>query len=96
MGIVHIGQSAADVGNIVPPIMVAQYRPGSERRGKPRKFGCPRRVGNSCREAVCRGVIAQQNDDVGFQGVGGVDDTADMQQRHVRSAGVNVGDDGDG
>ena len=42
----HAGERAAHAGKIVPPIVIAEDRPGSERRLKPRQFGRPQRIGD--------------------------------------------------
>ena len=42
----HAGERAAHAGKIVPPIVIAEDRPGAERRLKPRQFGGPNRIGD--------------------------------------------------
>ena len=77
--------------------MVAEDRPGAERRRKPRKFGRPDSVGHTlAHDPIRRGVIAEQDDDIGFQRVGGIDHVANVRERHIRTTGMQVGDHGHG
>jgi hypothetical protein len=93
----RVRKRAADVGNFVPPIVVAEDRPRTERRADPRQFARPDRVRNALiHKTVCRGVIAEQDDKVGFQSTGGICHAANVGQCHVRAAGVEVRDDGHG
>ena len=90
-------RARSDADEIVPPIVIAEDRPNSERSFEPRQFGRPDRIGDPLiRKAVGRDVVAEQNDKIGAQQIGGIDDLPNVRQRHVRSAGVKVGDHRDG
>ncbi len=80
----HVGERAAHGGKVVPPIVVAENRPSSERRLKPRQLGRPGGVGHALgREPVPRSEVSEQNDQIGFQSVGRIDDPANVRQRHT-------------
>ena len=93
----HVGERAAHACKIVPPIVIAEDRPDAERRAKPRQLGRPQRIVDRLDlELVPRLEIAEQHDEVGLQRVRGVDNVRDVRQRHVRAAGMQVGDHRDG
>ena len=70
----HVGERAAHAVEVVPPIVIAEDRPGSERSLEPRQFGRPDRIGDRLGlEAVPRYEIAEQDDEIGLQRIGGVD-----------------------
>ena len=96
-GISTLGERIADPGEIVPPIVIAEDGPNSERSVKPRQFGRPDRIGDSLvRKPVRRDIIAEQNDKIGAQQIGGIDHLPNVRQPHVGSAGVKIGDHRDG
>ncbi len=89
----HARERAAHTRYVMPPIVIAEDRPDAERRGEPRKLGRPYRIGNTLgHEPVRRDEVAQDHDEVGPQGVRGIDDVTNMRKRHVRAAGMDVGD----
>src|SRR5271154_2854580 len=83
------GQRAAHAMKVMPPIVIAKDRPGSERSIEPRQFAGPDRIDDWFGlEPVPRGEIAEQYDEVGLQAICGVDHLANMRQRHVWTAGM--------
>ena len=92
-----IGERAAHGGDFVPPVMIAEDRPDAERSLKPRKLGRQSSVGQALGlEPVPRDVVAEQDDEVGIQSIGGVDHVLHVRHQHIRPAGMEVGDHGDG
>ena len=90
-------ERAAHAFKIVPPIVIAEDRPGAERRFEPRQFGRPDPHRRPARLELVPGLeIAEQHDEVGAQRVGRIDDVADVRQRHIGTAGMQVGDHRDG
>ena len=94
----HAGERRTHAGEVVPPIVIAEDRPGSERGLKPRQFGRPQRIGNrlELEMPVPSLEIAKQHDEVGLQSLRRVDDALNVRQRHVGTAGMQVGDHRDG
>ena len=87
----------AHAGKIVPPVVIAEDRPGAERGVKPRQFHRPLDLRHLLGgEAVARDIVAEKDDEIRFQAIGGIDDLANVLQHHVRSAGMQIGDHGDG
>ena len=92
-GDVHAGERAAHAVEVVPPIVIAEDRPGAERRTETREFGRPERVRHALgREPVPGDEIAEQDNEIGLQPIGGVDHVANVRERHVGPAGVEVRD----
>ena len=82
---VHVGERAAHAVKIVPPVVIAEDRPGAERRFEPRQFGSPVRIGDRLDlELIPRLEIAEQHDQVGLQRIGGIDDMPDVRQQSYR------------
>jgi hypothetical protein len=92
-----VRECAAHAMQIVPPIVIAEDRPDAERRAKPAELTRPQRIVDRHEvELVKRLEIAEQHDSVAVQRVRGVDNVRDVRQRHVRAAGIQVGDHRDG
>ncbi len=82
---------------VVPPIVIAEDRPGAERRRKPRQLRRPDRIGHLREGEAVRGdEVAEQQHDVGLQRARPIDNAADVFELHVGTAGVQIGDHGDG
>ena len=47
-------------------------------------------------KSIARDIVAQHNHDVGFQGIRGVDDALHLRQPHIRTAGMQIGNDRNG
>jgi len=94
---VNLVQSGADAGDVEPPVVVAEDRPDAEPRLEAGERGGPHRVRNALGDEPMGGeIVAQHDDQVGLEPLRGVDHFAHARQSHVRSAGMDVGDRGDG
>ena len=77
--------------------MIAEDCPSAERRLEPRQLRGPDRIGNlGDGEAVRGDEVAEQQHDVGFERARPIDNAADVFELHVGTAGVQIGDHGDG
>ncbi len=73
--------------------MIAEDRPHAERGGEAREFAGPDFGGNLLGDEPMMGnVIAEQDHEVGSQRIGRVDHAADVLDRHVGAAGMDIGD----
>ena len=83
-------------GKVVPPVVIAENGVHAERRPEiAQRLGPLLGRDRAGLELVAGGEVAQQDDDVGLERVGVLDDAADALGRHERTAGMHVGDDAD-
>jgi hypothetical protein len=77
------------------PVVVAENRPRPQRGGEAGEFAGPNVGRNALGDKpVVSDVIAEQHDEVGRKSIRIVDDAANMLDRHVWAAGMDIGDRG--
>ena len=77
----------------MPPVVITEDRPGSKRGAETREFGGPERIRNALDRELVRGdEIAEQDDNIRTQLIGGIHHVAHMRKQHVWAASMKVRD----
>lgn len=77
--------------------MIAEDRVDAERGAQARKLGCPgRRRHAFCNKGMRREIIAKHDDEIAAESITRIHHLAHATDAHVRSTGMQVGNDGNG